>query len=171
MRNIQVPAYWPAVLGVQDSEKRGVLVLVKKFIDIDDMDMGMDVDMGIDIDVDIAMPALVVVIGMFMFIVAVGRCFVWSSFAKRQVGGWVRIRADGGRRDCIVSFGSTGGRRSLACACMCTLNVYPIHSHTKTHTEKMNAQMKSCSIKSSKCPVGKLQKVEYNAATKALCLD
>lgn len=37
MRNIHVPAYWPGVAGVQDAEKRDVLVEVKKVMDMVDM--------------------------------------------------------------------------------------------------------------------------------------
>lgn len=36
-RNTHVPAYWPGVVGVQDAEKRDVLVEVKKVIDMVDM--------------------------------------------------------------------------------------------------------------------------------------
>lgn len=37
IRNIHVPAYWPGVVGVQDAEKRDVLVEVKKVMDMVDM--------------------------------------------------------------------------------------------------------------------------------------
>jgi len=62
MRKMQVPAYWPGVLGCQAREKSGVLVEVKKVIVIEDMGM-----VDIEVAIGMVMPVLVVVaIGIFM---------------------------------------------------------------------------------------------------------
>jgi len=72
---MQVPAYWPIELGVQDEEKRGVLVEVKKVMDIESIpiivpiaipsDDELAVELAIDIpdmvldgdpDIDIVIP-------------------------------------------------------------------------------------------------------------------
>jgi hypothetical protein len=42
IKKIQVPAYWPSDVGVQSSEKRGVLNEVKKVMIISDMVMVME---------------------------------------------------------------------------------------------------------------------------------
>jgi hypothetical protein len=72
MRNMHVALYWPVVAGVQDIEKRGVVVEVKKVmailsipimdVDVIPVDPSVEVDMGIsaivvvgDIDIDISM--------------------------------------------------------------------------------------------------------------------
>jgi len=70
MRNMQVALYWPVVVGIQDMEKRGVVVEVKNvmailsipIMDVIPIDPSVEVDIGIsamvvvgDIDIDISM--------------------------------------------------------------------------------------------------------------------
>lgn len=65
MRNMQVALYWPVVAGVQDMEKRGVVVEVKKVMAI--LSIPIIVDMP-SVEVDIGMSAIVAVGDMPMFI-------------------------------------------------------------------------------------------------------
>lgn len=82
IKKIHVPAYWPLEVGVQVSEKRGVLKEVKNVIIISDMPImdepepisipidDIEVEVDIDID-DVAVPvaiAIVEVISMSMSI-------------------------------------------------------------------------------------------------------
>lgn len=61
IRNIHVPVYWPGVVGVQDAEKRDVVVEVKKVMDM--------VDMFIP-DIVALESVDIVGIGMFMLVAA-----------------------------------------------------------------------------------------------------
>lgn len=98
MRKIQVPAYCPLVVGVQDVEKRGVREDVKKVISM--LDMGMDMlevesmDMEGEVEEGMAMFFMVAVGDMDMVvcmsIFAVGVVWVWWAcgwmFTGRLVG-------------------------------------------------------------------------------------
>ncbi|KAL7773600.1 hypothetical protein CFE70_003565 [Pyrenophora teres f. teres 0-1] len=66
IRNMQVPAYWPVILGCQAREKRGVEVEVKKVIYIWDMGMEVDVEVGLDMSMPMATTTTTTT-GMSMF--------------------------------------------------------------------------------------------------------
>lgn len=63
MRNIHVPAYWPADCGTQDGENSGVVVDVKKVMAIASMPIiSVDDDMSMDpVELGIAIPDIVFV--------------------------------------------------------------------------------------------------------------
>ena len=66
MRNIHVPVYWPVVWGVQEREKRGVVVEVKKVMDM--VDMVMEVEEFVEEEEE----------GMDMsMVVSLGGCAEW----------------------------------------------------------------------------------------------
>lgn len=55
IRNMQVPAYCPVVLGVQEDEKRAVFVAVKKVMAIESIPIILDESMGMEPSVGVAM--------------------------------------------------------------------------------------------------------------------
>lgn len=65
MRIMQVPAYWPVVMGVHGIEKRGVLVDVKKVMAILSMPINVswcpEIGMECDVELPIAIPDIVMV--------------------------------------------------------------------------------------------------------------
>lgn len=86
IKKIHVPAYWPLLVGVQVSEKRGVLNEVKKVIIISDMpimeepepmsieDMEVEVDMVIPVVVAIDIVELMSISMSIMIAVVDGVC-------------------------------------------------------------------------------------------------
>lgn len=86
IRKIHVPAYWPLVVGVQVSEKRGVLKEVKKVMIMSDMDMVMeepmsieDIEVEVDIDIDDVEVAIDIVVLISMSI----SIFILAGEARR----------------------------------------------------------------------------------------
>lgn len=63
MRKMQTPAYWPVVLGEKAEDQRGVVVEVKKTMDMVDMlmeesDMVIEVSVAIDIAMELVAVAM-----------------------------------------------------------------------------------------------------------------
>lgn len=65
IKKIHVPAYWPLLVGVQVSEKSGVLNEVKKVIIISDMPIMEESELisieDMDVEVDMDIPVVVAV--------------------------------------------------------------------------------------------------------------
>jgi len=67
MRNMQVPAYCPSVLGVHMVEYRGVTVLEKNVMDISDMDM----DITLSVVMSIVDEVLVAMLDMAVEVISI----------------------------------------------------------------------------------------------------